>query len=274
MTALVAAGARPILDHIVDTAGRRRGQRHCLRRTLPQGPATTWSRQDGVLLMVASRGSGEASSSAVRRRNRENRSRASVTPSRAIAGINGSIHDRCDRSASSSCSSSTSCSALVPGAAASAHAEGGYRPSDAVDSPSASASSSPVSTYDASSVSPPPPWWVRLLNRSLESHPGCTLAAFLLVDVGSALCLYAIFLVLAVPVDADFALAYALSKSIRVPRLALDAYVVGDACTHRDIPLRFQAAVRVLMHTHQLKPSRNQVETKLRNQVETKLRSG
>jgi hypothetical protein len=41
---------------------------------------------------------------------------------------------------------------------------------------------------------------VRLLNESLASHPGWTLAAFVLVDVGSALALYAAFAAAAVPV--------------------------------------------------------------------------
>jgi hypothetical protein len=52
-----------------------------------------------------------------------------------------------------------------------------------------------------------------------------------MVDAGSALCLYALFAAASVPVDADFALAYALSKSIRVPRLAFDAYVAAKMAT-------------------------------------------
>ena len=71
------------------------------------------------------------------------------------------------------------------------------------------------------------PAWVTFLNASLASDPAWVLLAFVLVDMGSALALYALFTALAVPVDADFALAYALSKSIRAPRLALDACVAS-----------------------------------------------
>ena len=71
------------------------------------------------------------------------------------------------------------------------------------------------------------PAWVTFLNASLASDPAWVLLAFVLVDMGSALALYALFTALVVPVDADFALAYALSKSIRAPRLALDACVAS-----------------------------------------------
>ena len=71
------------------------------------------------------------------------------------------------------------------------------------------------------------PWWVSMLNDSLESHPGFVLLGFVLVDMGSALVLLALITRFAVPVDGDFALAYAVSKSIRAPRLALDAVVAG-----------------------------------------------
>lgn len=66
-----------------------------------------------------------------------------------------------------------------------------------------------------------------MLNDSLESHPGFVLLGFVLVDMGSALVLLALITRFAVPVDGDFALAYAVSKSIRAPRLALDAVVAG-----------------------------------------------
>lgn len=82
---------------------------------------------------------------------------------------------------------------------------------------------------------------MNLLNASLASDPGWVLAAFVLVDMGSALCLYALFTAMSCPVDADFALAYALSKSIRAPRLAFDAWVAGKmAAAWPDL-----AAVRV-----------------------------
>ena len=72
------------------------------------------------------------------------------------------------------------------------------------------------------------PWWVDMLNRSLETHPGFVLIGFVCVDVGSALCLLFLITKMKVAVDADFALAYALSKSIRAPRLALDAAVAAE----------------------------------------------
>ena len=50
-----------------------------------------------------------------------------------------------------------------------------------------------------------------------------TLMAFVGVDLGSAMCLLVAMIVFNVQVNADFALAYALSKSVRAPRLALDA---------------------------------------------------
>ena len=62
------------------------------------------------------------------------------------------------------------------------------------------------------------------MNAGLDAAPGWTLFAFVLIDMGSALCLYALFAAAKVPVDADFALAYAVSKSIRAPRLALGAF--------------------------------------------------
>ena len=72
------------------------------------------------------------------------------------------------------------------------------------------------------------PWWVDMLNRSLETHPGFVLIGFVCVDMGSALCLLFLITKMKVAVDADFALAYALSKSIRAPRLALDAAVAAE----------------------------------------------
>lgn len=71
------------------------------------------------------------------------------------------------------------------------------------------------------------PWWVSMLNASLTQHPGFVLLGFVLVDITSALVLWALIVRLQIPVDGDFALAYALSKSIRAPRLAFDAVVAG-----------------------------------------------
>lgn len=71
------------------------------------------------------------------------------------------------------------------------------------------------------------PWWVSMLNASLTQHPGFVLLGFVLVDITSALVLLALIVRLQIPVDGDFALAYALSKSIRAPRLAFDAVVAG-----------------------------------------------
>ena len=71
------------------------------------------------------------------------------------------------------------------------------------------------------------PWWVHTLNRALESYPAFVLLGFVLVDMGSALALLALITRFNVAVDADFALAYALSKSVRAPRLALDAAVAA-----------------------------------------------
>ena len=85
------------------------------------------------------------------------------------------------------------------------------------------------------------PWWVHMLNRSLETHPGFVLLGFVCVDMGSALCLLFLITKMKVAVDADFALAYALSKSIRAPRLALDAAVAAELA--RRFPAL--AAVRV-----------------------------
>ena len=85
------------------------------------------------------------------------------------------------------------------------------------------------------------PWWVHMLNRSLETHPGFVLIGFVCVDMGSALCLLFLITKMKVAVDADFALAYALSKSIRAPRLALDAAVAAELA--RRFPAL--AAVRV-----------------------------
>ena len=71
------------------------------------------------------------------------------------------------------------------------------------------------------------PWWVSMLNASLTQHPGFVLLGFVLVDMTSALVLLALITRCQIPVDGYFAVAYALSKSIRAPRLAFDAVVAG-----------------------------------------------
>jgi hypothetical protein len=80
---------------------------------------------------------------------------------------------------------------------------------------------------DSANPSPPQPWWVLFLNKALRDHPVYVLLSFLLVDMGSALLLLCAIVTLKIPVDGDFALAYALSKSIRAPRLAFDAIVAA-----------------------------------------------
>ena len=72
---------------------------------------------------------------------------------------------------------------------------------------------------------PPPPAqppWVKSVNNALETSATSTLLAFVLLDLGSASCILGALVALSVPVGADFALALALSKALRGPRLALD----------------------------------------------------
>jgi hypothetical protein len=106
----------------------------------------------------------------------------------------------------------------------------------------ASASASPA----AAALGVPPrdeslPRWVHTMNEALERCPVLTLASFVALDLGSALCLWAFFETTAASVNADFALAYALSKAVRVQRLALDAFA-ASALTRLYPPL---AAVRI-----------------------------
>ena len=56
------------------------------------------------------------------------------------------------------------------------------------------------------------------MNAGLDAAPGWTLFAFVLIDMGSALCLYALCAAAKVPVDADFALAYAVSEATEPKR--------------------------------------------------------
>ena len=71
------------------------------------------------------------------------------------------------------------------------------------------------------------PRWVRTMNAALVSDPAWCLVGFVICDLVSALVFFLLFSALDVPVDADFAMAYALSKSIRAPRLAFDAVVAA-----------------------------------------------
>jgi len=65
------------------------------------------------------------------------------------------------------------------------------------------------------------------MNSALDAAPVLTLGCFCFLDAGSALCLWGALEALQAPVDADFVLAYALSKAVRVQRLPLDAAAAG-----------------------------------------------
>ena len=61
------------------------------------------------------------------------------------------------------------------------------------------------------------------LNRALETSALATLLAFLIVDISATCAILGTLIAFRVRVPADFALALALSKSLRGVRLALDA---------------------------------------------------
>ena len=65
-----------------------------------------------------------------------------------------------------------------------------------------------------------------MMNAALVSEPAWCLVGFVICDIGSALVFFLLFSTLDFPVDADFAAAYALSKSC-APRLAFDAVVAA-----------------------------------------------
>jgi hypothetical protein len=67
------------------------------------------------------------------------------------------------------------------------------------------------------------PRWVNTLNVALEASAMSTLLAYMLVDVAATFSVLGALTILRVAVPADFALALALSKALRGPRLALDA---------------------------------------------------
>lgn len=73
-----------------------------------------------------------------------------------------------------------------------------------------------------------PPSWVVTLNAALEKSASSYAAAYVILDLGLTFVLLVIFIILRFPVDADFALAFAISKGIgKGPRLALDAAAAG-----------------------------------------------
>jgi hypothetical protein len=78
-------------------------------------------------------------------------------------------------------------------------------------------------TPSVTDTTPPAlPSWVGLLNGSLEVSALSTLLAYLLVDVFATCTILAVLVGFRIPVAADFAVALALSKAVRGPRLALD----------------------------------------------------
>ena len=81
----------------------------------------------------------------------------------------------------------------------------------------------PYEMPEANNNTLPAPFWVSAINRSLESSALATLLAFLCVDIFVTCCVLSALIALRISVRADFALALALSKSLRAVRLALDA---------------------------------------------------
>ena len=94
----------------------------------------------------------------------------------------------------------------------------------------------PVPPTLSSSETPRVPTWVNSVNRALESGASAYVLTYLMLDLGGAFLLMVLFLALRVNVQADFALAFAISKSppLRGPRLALDS--AAAACLSRLYP--------------------------------------
>lgn len=92
---------------------------------------------------------------------------------------------------------------------------------------------------------PASPRWVNFVNSALEESAVASVVAFVLVDIGSAACILAAITALNVHVPSNFALAYALSKSVRVPRLALDAS--GAALLARRWPILAEVRVTLMI---------------------------
>lgn len=87
------------------------------------------------------------------------------------------------------------------------------------------------------------PKWVSTINSALEKGAAAYVFTYLLCDMGMALILLVFFFLLQVPVSAEFALAFAVSKAppLRGPRMALDT--AAAAALTRVVPSL--AAVRV-----------------------------
>ena len=66
------------------------------------------------------------------------------------------------------------------------------------------------------------PSWVGVLNGALEYSALSTLLAYLLVDIFATCSILSVLVAFRIPVAADFAVALALSKAVRGPRLAVD----------------------------------------------------
>lgn len=99
-----------------------------------------------------------------------------------------------------------------------------------------SAAPAPTPPSAPSSQKPRVPSWVNNVNRALESGASAYVLTYLVLDLGGAFLLMVLFLALRVNVQADFALAFAISKSppLRGPRLALDS--AAAACLSRLYP--------------------------------------
>ena len=67
------------------------------------------------------------------------------------------------------------------------------------------------------------PNWVSLINKSLENFPISTLVSFVFIDISTAMFIWYIYELTNFQVDLEFTSAYALSKLIRIHRLAIDA---------------------------------------------------
>jgi hypothetical protein len=78
------------------------------------------------------------------------------------------------------------------------------------------------------------PNWVSLINKSLENFPISTLVSFVFIDISTASFLWYIYELIKFQVDLEFTSAYALSKLIRIHRLAIDA--VGTNMLIKAVP--------------------------------------
>lgn len=69
----------------------------------------------------------------------------------------------------------------------------------------------------------PLPLWVTTVNSALTTSASSTLLAFVLADLGAASCILGALIAFRIQVNADWAIALALAKALRGPRLAVDA---------------------------------------------------